>query len=157
MQELNLRDIHLPDGISWWPLASGWWLLIALLLLLIILIPRFYRWHKRKPPKKTALLELKKITHNFKQHQDKARLAREVSILMRRICMSYASRNEIAGLIGNEWLEQINLLTNKNYFSEELGNILITAPYQGNCEFDVDQLLQACKRWINHLPRKSVL
>ena len=27
----QLRDIHLPDTISWWPLAPGWWVLIILL------------------------------------------------------------------------------------------------------------------------------
>ena len=27
----QLRDIHLPETISWWPLASGWWVLIILL------------------------------------------------------------------------------------------------------------------------------
>lgn len=31
----QLRDIHLPETISWWPLAPGWWALIILLGLLI--------------------------------------------------------------------------------------------------------------------------
>ena len=157
MQELNLRDIHLPDSIPWWPLAPGWWLLIIAVLLLILLLPRWYRWQKRKPPKRIALMELKKIAGHYAQHNDKTQLAREVSILMRRVCMSYASRNEIAGLIGDEWLQQINLLTRKPYFSAELGNILITAPYQNNSDYDAEQLLKACKRWIHHLPRKSSL
>jgi len=28
----QLRDIHLPDPILWWPLAPGWWVLIILCL-----------------------------------------------------------------------------------------------------------------------------
>ena len=26
----QLRDIHLPEPILWWPLAPGWWVLIVL-------------------------------------------------------------------------------------------------------------------------------
>ena len=31
----QLRDIHLPETISWWPLAPGWWALIIMLGLVI--------------------------------------------------------------------------------------------------------------------------
>ena len=31
--ELPLRDIHLPEPVSWWPMAPGWWWVIGLLLL----------------------------------------------------------------------------------------------------------------------------
>jgi hypothetical protein len=28
----QLRDIHLPEPISWWPLAPGWWFVIILVI-----------------------------------------------------------------------------------------------------------------------------
>jgi hypothetical protein len=30
-EELDLRDIQLPDAPGWWPPAPGWWLLLAVL------------------------------------------------------------------------------------------------------------------------------
>jgi len=35
---LNLRDIHLPDPISWWPIAPGWWMIIASVILVIAVV-----------------------------------------------------------------------------------------------------------------------
>ena len=32
----DLRDIHLPQPISWWPPAPGWWILLGLLLVSIL-------------------------------------------------------------------------------------------------------------------------
>ena len=38
----QLRDIHLPEPISWWPLAPGWWLLIIIALALMVWATRFF-------------------------------------------------------------------------------------------------------------------
>ncbi|MBV1912177.1 MAG: DUF4381 domain-containing protein, partial [Cycloclasticus sp.] len=38
-EELPLRDIHLPDAITWWPPAIGWWLLLA-----VIIVAAFGCW-----------------------------------------------------------------------------------------------------------------
>jgi len=35
--DIAIRDIHLPDAISWWPLAPGWWGLLALIVIAIVL------------------------------------------------------------------------------------------------------------------------
>ena len=32
MNELQLRDIHLPESSLWWPPAPGWWILALLLI-----------------------------------------------------------------------------------------------------------------------------
>ena len=51
MNELGLKDIHLPDVGLWWPLAPGWWLLLILVLLVIYYLPRLLRWLRWKPVK----------------------------------------------------------------------------------------------------------
>ena len=32
-KQIPLRDLHLPEGIGWWPLAPGWWVVIALVMI----------------------------------------------------------------------------------------------------------------------------
>ena len=41
---LQLRDIHLPDAVSWWPPAPGWWLLLGGLLLALLFIRVIRPW-----------------------------------------------------------------------------------------------------------------
>lgn len=33
----QLKDIHLPTPIGWWPLAPGWYILMGLILFLVII------------------------------------------------------------------------------------------------------------------------
>ena len=32
----QLRDIHLPEPVSWWPPALGWWLVAMTVMTLLI-------------------------------------------------------------------------------------------------------------------------
>ena len=67
MNELPLRDIHLPDVSLWWPPAAGWWLLVILATLALVYLPRMLRWWRLKPVKKLSLRELKHISNQLKK------------------------------------------------------------------------------------------
>jgi len=154
MNELQLRDIHLPDPVSWWPPAPGWWILLILIFVAIYFIPRLIKKLKQVPLNKQAISELKQIENNYQTHQDKTRLVQELSILLRRSCMSYVSRKEIASLTGSEWIKQLNTLTKNNYFSDEVSETLLNAPYQKDHAYNAETLLTSCHNWVNALPRK---
>jgi hypothetical protein len=58
----QLRDIHLPEAVSWWPLAPGWWLLIiGGCLLSLWLIRFFYRRHSASLYRRQALQQLEQL------------------------------------------------------------------------------------------------
>lgn len=65
----ELRDIHLPDPVSWWPPAPGWY---GVLLLLIIFSALAWWLAKKWRPsfKKLALLELQTIEQSFSHHHN---------------------------------------------------------------------------------------
>ena len=48
----QLKDIHTPQGVDWWPLAWGWWvaalLVVALLCGLIYIIVRHIRFNRAR-------------------------------------------------------------------------------------------------------------
>ena len=92
MNELALKDIHLPEVSLWWPLAPGWWLLLILVTLAIFYLPRLLRWLRRKPVKTLSLRELERIRAEMLNGRDQQQVSQDISILMRRTVISYYGR-----------------------------------------------------------------
>jgi len=141
-EQLPLRDIHLPDPISFfWPLAPGWWLLLAFLLVLILVSIWILRLRKRNAPKRVALRNLKKLE---KLDNPKKQL-QEISTLLRRFYITKYPRNEVASLTGEAWLEFLDNQLGKQLFTAGEGRCLIEAPYRANTDIDVKALLELCR------------
>ena len=103
--ELPLRDIHLPDPVGWWPPAPGWWVVAALLLFLVFIVIRLWRRRLalRRSPAYIARRELTNLQSAWREHGDAHRLAREVSVWLRRVGMSMRTRQQAASLTGARW------------------------------------------------------
>lgn len=154
-QALPLRDIHLPDDVSWWPIAPGWWLLLAILAVVAIVIWARRELRTRSQLRKQALATLIDIHTNFHQHQDLSRLARECSVLLRRVALSRYERQDVAGLTGEDWVAFLNQQSDLPSFDAELSQTLTQAPFQAHCEFNADALLRACRQWLEQLPPQN--
>jgi len=151
-----LRDIHLPDAVSWWPPAIGWWILLALLLLAIYLLPKLYRYLTFKPLSRVCQEEFENIKIAYNKQQDLSILIQSISKLLRQISMSFHGRDKVANLTGDAWINSLNDLTEENYFQEELKNTLINAPYQKNINIDARLIIDTTQDWIDNLPKKSI-
>lgn len=153
--QAELRDIHLPDPVSWWPPAPGWY--GVLLLLVILIIASWFLFKKLRQPslRKLAMLELNKIELAFNQHQNPQLLCSDISILLRRVAMSYDSRNKQAGVTGKEWLTHLNDLCGQVLFDTQLENFLLYAPYQLHPAVPTEKLISTSKQWLALLPRSK--
>ena len=161
MNQLELRDIHLPDSSLWWPPAPGWWfsllLILLLVILLVILLPRLLKWYRHKPLRRLSLEELLRIRLAYKQGQSDKAVLNEVASLLRRVTISYYGRNVTAAATGADWCEQLRQMSAKTGpeagFSRQQLELLAHERYRAQCEFDIEQLLQDCERWLRALPR----
>jgi len=152
---IPLRDIHLPDAISWWPLAIGWWLLPILILLIGFGIYQFLKYkkqHRKLAYQKLALAEFKNIQAQFKNNEASVDFIRAVSALLRRIALSYLPREHIASLTGEKWISQLNQLSTQTIFTESTCKLLAKAPYMQTCDCDSQELIRLCEQWIKSLP-----
>ena len=150
--QLPLRDIHLPPGISWWPPAPGWWILAGLLLAAVLGVWFWLRRLKkiRASAAFAAVAALQELREAYRRHGDPLLLVREISVLLRRMSISKAGREETAGLTGEAWLQHLDSVLPEQSFSGGPGRILIDAPYRpAISQAEMEPLLRLCEQWIN--------
>jgi hypothetical protein len=149
--ELPLRDIHLPEPVSWWPPAPGWWMLLILLLLAALLSGFLRHRYKRKALQRAVQKALLSIGEDYRQTGDAQVLAQRLSILLRRVSLSHYPRREVAGLTGSAWLRLLDRTLPGDEFQHGAGRVLVDAPYSGDSRIDGPALLQLCERWLRQL------
>lgn len=150
----GLRDIHLPDAISWWPPAIGWWILLALVIAAFILLPKLYRRMTYTSLNKVATKTYQNIVDEFKENNNDSTFIIKTSQFLRQIAMSYYGRDKVAQLTGDKWIQALNDLTEQDHFTDDLKQNLVNAPYQKNVSIDSEQLINAVQSWLNKIPKQ---
>lgn len=155
--QIPLRDVHLPDALGIWPLAPGWWLVIGIVTLLCIVgMRRALRDYRVGAARRAAMRELKRITNAYEQHGSPARLATEVSELLRRAMLAYSPRESVAGLTGRAWIERLDRDLALPRFHGEVGRWLLELPYSNPetaaTDVDVNLLIDAARMRLITLP-----
>ena len=152
---LDLRDIHLPEPVSWWPVAPGWWLVIAAVLLILFIIFISRKIYLSRQLKRDIVTELENIKQQFRASNNKSQLAKSLSILLRRASITFYPAEDTAGLTGENWLAYLdetgNHARSEKTFHSETGKVLLSAPYlpeKSDLDFDAQALLQLCESWL---------
>lgn len=156
----QLRDIHLPEPVSWWPPAPGWWLLLALLLAFSGLALWWLRKRRNGRWRREAVREWTRLKERWGREQSSASdVAAGLSVLLRRVAISRFPRSEVASLTGEDWLRFLDVPmasgSEADGFRRGAGRALIDAPYNPRAQADMEALLELCKRWIQSVPEGS--
>ena len=152
----QLKDIHLPQAISWWPTAPGWIILYVLALgALVYFIYGIFQKRKQRYRVKYALQRLHQLQALMRDNPQRINIAAELSTLIRRTALSYFHRDAIAGLTGQQWLQFLNESGKTTDFTTEAGQILIDAPYRKNSAADLTPLFVFTEKWLTAISSVS--
>ena len=159
---LELRDIHLPEPISWWPPAPGWWISLAVIIVIIAAVYIARKIYLGKQLRRDIASELERIRQQYQKVENRPQLARDLSILLRRANISYYPEANIAGLTGEQWLQHLDMTNDRPSadlaFQSETGKILLTAPYlpdDAELDFDAGKLISLCESWLTSAHAKT--
>ena len=144
----KLADIHLPDAVTFWPVAPGWWILLGIIIIFLLLIIYFI---KRKPTipaptgkelKSQAMQELDAIRKNYESQANPHESVKKLSIFLRRYALSLYQRDNVASLTDEQWLRLLDEIIDhdstqgadsgfkESLFSNKFSALLTQAPYQ---------------------------
>ena len=145
----QLKDIHLPQAIDWWPPAIGWWMLVLIVLAVtVVALIWIWRRYQSKAYRRQAETQLSQIRDRFQQQQDSGQLLSELSILLKRTCITRYGRDRVAGLAGKEWLQFLDQTGNTQAFTQGLGNTLVNERFRPSPDVNGNELIQLVQNWL---------
>jgi len=143
----QLRDIHLPEPVSWWPPAPGWWIVLLLSLAAVVLVISYLRkyWLQRRY-RRVALRELGNFS--FNDNNNNQALLEEMTVLLRRVAIQTYGREKVAPLTGESWLAFLDSTGKTDQFTLGAAKVLAAGLYQSSVEADMEQVLLIVRNWI---------
>lgn len=140
----ELRDIHIPQDISNFPLGYGWLVLLGILLGSFIL----YKITRLAVVKSRKIYTLRLVKNIPLANVQKS--ASKISEILRRVCVY--KYPEATVLSGNDWIDFVNSKS-KTKLNDKIAGLLVNAPYmpKNSTTYSIDDLAKLkifCSKWI---------
>ncbi len=144
----QLRDIHPPASIGWWPLAPGWYVL-AIIATVALLIGFFFlrRHYVNGRARRQGLRLLSVYKQQYQREANSQLIAARISELLKRVALVYFPREKVASLQGESWIQFLND-TGKGVDFTTLKKELLEAPYHAMMDCDLHRLFDVTRTWI---------
>ncbi len=147
----QLRDIHLPDAVTWWPLALGWWLvLFAGLGSLILISYRIIKYKQQNRYRKLALQELQSLFRCWKNtadNTDKSQYLQNANALLRRSIIHIDPDHNTTNKTGQDWINSLNRYT-QQALQTDTADALAIACYQAKPDVDIPRIHKELTMWF---------
>ena len=151
----QLKDIHLPQPVSWWPPAPGWWVVALTVCILTVWGGRrLWQYVHRNRYRRAALAALAQLEGSYAPGDEQTLpLLREVAALLRRAAIEAYGRSTVAQLSGDEWLAFLDRTGRTDQFGTGPGRALGTMLYQPALHADRNAVCRLAAQWLRrHRP-----
>ena len=145
----QLRALHYPEAIGWWPLAPGWWALAAIVLVVLALALRIIIQRRRRSAyRRIAQSELRDSLQLWQQDEDAPGYLKRANIILKRVALISFPRTQCAALSGRHWTSFLDAQLEDDTLPL-VGSALEDGPYSNNSACtDVPQLHRASLAWL---------
>ncbi|MDF1761078.1 MAG: DUF4381 domain-containing protein [Coxiellaceae bacterium] len=145
----QLRDIHLPAAVSWWPLSIGWYIVGCLIILLLVVASIFIiKRMKRYALQREALDRLHVLKQHYLADSDNNATLGQLNKLLKQVAMTVYPDQAVANLQGDAWLAFLDKTGKTTQFTQGEGRCLRVAPYQKHAADKGVVLFELAQQWI---------
>jgi hypothetical protein len=151
----QLRDIHLPDAINTFELAPGWWVIIGLLVITMLFLA--FLWYQRYKALRLLKPARAEIRSLYAIKPDNHGIA-QLSALLKRVCLVYYARHQVASLSGNQWVDFLNQHAGQQLIDEPLKRVFSDLAYRPQIIIEPElwqRLLTASEQMIEAIIRAN--
>jgi hypothetical protein len=144
----ELKNIHLPEAVSIFPLAYGWYILLAIILLGALVLWWWLAKQKRKQRQISEiyrlLMEIENNTAILVEHNE---LLAKVTIFLKRVAqLKYPEQNP-QQLLGEQWLNFLDSSGKTDQFTHGGGRVLLNL-YQRDGGSNYTELFLVVRNWL---------
>ena len=143
----QLRDIHLPEPVSWWPPAPGWWLLaLSVCALLGWLLTWLYRRYRANSYRREALHQLQQLQSD----SDPQEQLQALFILLKQTANCAYPNRQPSSLAIEPFVEFLRFSCDQSVFSQPTGELqtLLYAKQTSEQSQDIEALFEDARIWI---------
>ena len=154
----QLRDIHLPQAVSWWPLAPGWWLLMLLLLAGLAIVARcLWLRRQRNAYRRSGEQELEQLFASWQNSKETRAFLQQLNALLKRVALYSFPRADVAAMNGARWTRFLDQHSADGADTAFSGGPLEYGPYAATVDgIDVEAVHHSSLRWLReHQGEKS--
>jgi hypothetical protein len=149
----QLRDIHMPAEISWWPPAIGWWILLILFLAAGAFAIWAWLQNRQKSRYRTlAVAELDAAYSQWQQRQDNALFVQQVNAILKRTVAEGSlvrADEHVMSLTGKRWVVLLEQYATRD-LAGNTASALAQAGYEPNPDVNIPELYAEIKGWLLH-------
>jgi len=147
----SLKEIAIPQPISWMPQTWGWAVLAVILVGAILLgaLLLYRRWRKNAY-RREALRLLAQIAVDFRNAQTREATVARLGELLKRTALAAWPREMTAAMSGAEWVNFIRS-HQSSQFGRALDDYLNDGEYRSTAALNADtanELISDTRRWI---------
>ncbi len=150
----NLRDIHDPVAVGWWPLAIGWWILLTIgALLTVFLLLKWLRHRRVNRYRNTAEIGLQGSFEQWQENADSRQYLQSANALLKRSILHVNQNVAIASSTGSDWGAVLNSHA-KTALPESAITALTQECYQAEPQTDIKALHHQLLDWFKSHSRE---